>query len=212
MAFGAIVTGIAGRIYFQELSALPGNDPENLFPALARHHLHPVMFGIVVSSIFAAIMSTADSQLLVAASAVVRDVYEKIINKGRSIPQKKLMLTSRIVVLVLVGFALLMGFIAGQLVFWLVLFAWAGLGASLGSTSILALYWKGTSRTGVIAGVLTGAITVVIWNQTTFLKEFVYELIPGFVLAMVVTLVVSRFTKKPSHTKEAFEAMLENAD
>lgn len=209
MAFGAIVTGIAGRIYFQELSALPGHDAENLFPALAQHHLHPVMFGIVVSSIFAAIMSTADSQLLVAASAVVRDVYEKIINKGRTLPQKKLMLVSRIVVLLLVIIALLMGYIAGQLVFWLVLFAWAGLGASLGSTSVLALYWKGTSRNGVIAGVLTGAITVIIWNQVAVLKDFMYELIPGFAIALLVTLIVSRFTNKPAHTSQAFDAMLE---
>jgi SSS family solute:Na+ symporter len=98
--------------------------------------------------------------------------------------------------------ALILGFYAGQLIFWLVLFAWAGLGASIGTTSILALYWKGVSRLGVIAGMITGTLTVVIWNRVAVLKEVVYELIPGFFIAFIVTVLVSLFT---GHRNDSFD-------
>lgn len=210
MAVGAVLTGIGGRLFIQDLTMLPGADAENLFPVLASEHLNPVMFGIVISSIFAAIMSTADSQLLVAASAVVRDIYEKSILKGKEISQKQLMLISRFVLVLLVFFALLMGFYAGELVFWLVLFAWAGLGAAFGTTSILALYWKGASKTGVIAGMLSGSISVIIWNQISALKSMVYELIPGFLIAIIVTVVVSKYTAKPDDVDTMFNRMKED--
>ncbi len=198
MAFGALLTGIVGRIYFPDVGILPGSDPENLYPTLAGEHLHPVMFGVVIASIFAAIMSTADSQLLVAASALVRDIYEKLIFKGKEIQQTMLVKMSRIFVLLLVLVSLFLGFIAEELVFWLVLFAWAGLGAAFGPTTILALYWKGTTRNGVMAGIISGAATVIIWNRIAFLKEMVYELVPAFIIAFLVTLLVSWFTKKPT--------------
>ncbi len=196
MALGALTTGMAGRIYFPDISILPGSDAENLYPSLAAEHLHPLMFGVVIASIFAAIMSTADSQLLVAASALARDIYEKSIFRHKNVPQKKLVFISRILVLLLVAAALVLAFIAEQLVFWLVLFAWAGLGASLGPTSVLALFWKKTTMTGVIAGIMTGAITVIIWNQTEFLKETLYELVPAFIISFFVTLGVSKITAK----------------
>ncbi len=198
MALGALVTGMAGRIYFPEISLLPGSDAENLYPLLAAEHLHPVMFGVVIASIFAAIMSTADSQLLVAASALARDIYEKSIFRSQKISQKKLVFMSRMLVLLLVIVALLLAFLAEQLVFWLVLFAWAGLGASLGPTSLLALFWKQTSKTGVIAGISAGALTVIIWNQSELLKNMIYELVPAFTISLFVTLGVSKLTSEKS--------------
>ncbi len=197
MGLGAIITGMAGRIYFPDVSLLPGADQENIYPVMASHHLHPVLFGVVIASIFAAIMSTADSQLLVAASALVRDIYEKLVHRHREIPQKKLVVLSRLVVVLLVILALLLGLLAEKLVFWLVLFAWAGLGAAFGPTSILALFWKGTTRAGMIAGMISGALTVILWIRVPLLANLIYELIPGFFIALVVTLVVSRFTRKP---------------
>lgn len=196
MALGALATGIAGRLYFSTIDALPGNDPENVFPSLAQAHLNPVFFGIAISTIFAAIMSTADSQLLVAASAVVRDIYQKIVKSNVEIGEKKLVVYSRIVVFICVVIALILGFYAGQLIFWLVLFAWAGLGASIGTTSILALYWKGTTRKGVIAGLITGTLTVVVWSRVGLLKDLIYELIPAFIAGLLVTIVVSILTNK----------------
>lgn len=206
MALGALLTGMAGRMYFPDVALLPGQDPENLYPTIASMHLHPVLFGVVIASIFAAIMSTADSQLLVAASAVVRDVYEKLLHPGKPLSQKKLVTLSRWIVLLLVALSLLLGFLAQQLVFWLVLFAWAGLGAAFGPTSILALYWKGTTRPGVIAGIITGAATVIIWNRIPLLRQAMYELVPAFLLALLVTILVSRFTTKVPKTNEMFES------
>lgn len=209
MAWGAVFIGLAGRVYFPDAAMLPDSDTENLFPMLAQLQLHPALFGIVLASIFAAIMSTADSQLLVAASSVVRDIYEKQIKKGEEVSQKKLVLYSRIVVIALVVVALLFGFLATDLVFWLVLFAWAGLGASLGPTSILALYWKGTTRAGVIAGLITGTVVTILWYYIPVLKNALYELIPGFAAALLVTWVVSLFTKPAPDSTRAFKDMFD---
>jgi len=207
MAAGAIFIGLIGRFYFPEVDMLPASDTENLYPALAREHLHPVLFGVVVASIFAAIMSTADSQLLVAASSVVRDVYDKLIHKGEEISQKKLVLYSRLVVIVLVVAALLFGLLAEDIVFWLVLFAWAGLGAAIGPTSILALFWKGTTKAGVIAGLLTGTAVTIVWYFVPVLKGNLYELIPAFGLGLLVTWGVSKLTTPPDDVETLFEAM-----
>jgi SSS family solute:Na+ symporter len=204
MGWGAIFIGLAGRVYFPEAEMLPAADTENLYPALAQLHLHPVIFGIVVASIFAAIMSTADSQLLVAASAVVRDIYDKIIKKGQQISQKKLVRYSRLIVVLLVAFALFFSLIAQELVFWLVLFAWAGLGAAIGPTSILALYWKGTTRKGVFAGLITGTVVTIVWYYIPVLKNNLYELIPAFGLSLLATWLVSLYTTKPENIEEAF--------
>ncbi len=196
MALGALATGMAGRLFYPEAAMLPGGDPENIYPVLASQHLSPILFGVVIASIFAAIMSTADSQLLVAASAVVRDIYEKLICKGKALPQKKLVVLSRLVVVVLVVISLLLGLMAESLVFWLVLFAWAGLGAAFGPTSILALFWKGTTRQGVMAGMVSGAVCVILWNRLPALSGLIYELIPAFLLSFTVTVIVSLATRE----------------
>jgi len=198
MAWGALFIGLAGRAYFPDAALLPGGDTENLYPLLARQHLHPALFGVVVASIFAAIMSTADSQLLVAASAIVRDLYEKALGRDRGISQRRLVVLSRIAVIALVGLALLFGLMADELVFWLVLFAWAGLGAALGPTSILALYWRRTTRAGVLAGVIVGTIVTVGWYFVPALKSRMYELVPAFIASLVVTVAVSLWTRPPA--------------
>jgi sodium/proline symporter len=207
MSWGALFIGLAGRVYFPDVAMLPDADTEQLYPFLAAQHLHPVAFGIVVASIFAAIMSTADSQLLVATSSVVRDFYEKILHRGEEIPQQRLVLYSRIVVALLVIAALVVGLLAEALVFWLVLFAWAGLGASFGPTSILALYWRGTTRAGVIAGLITGTAITFIWELTPWLSSRLYELIPAFLGGLLATLIVSRLTRPPEEVDGMFASM-----
>jgi Na+/proline symporter len=207
MAWGALFIGLVGRVYFPDVSMLPDGDTEQLYPILAQQQLHPVFFGVVVASIFAAIISTADSQLLVAASSVVRDFYEKILHRDDVIPQRRLVLYSRIVVLLVVVGALIFGVLAEDLVFWLVLFAWAGLGAAIGPTSILALFWRRTTRAGVMAGLLTGTVVTIVWEKTPYLAERMYELVPAFVAALLVTVVVSWLTQPPENTDELFAAM-----
>lgn len=207
MAWGAVFIGLAGRAYFPDVTMLPSADTENLFPVLAQQHLHPVLFGVVLASIFAAIMSTADSQLLVAASSLVRDIYEKILKKGEDVPQSKLVLYSRAVVLLIVIISLAFGFLAEDLVFWLVLFAWAGLGASIGPTSILALYWKRTTRAGIFAGLFTGTIVTITWYYTPGLSDMIYELVPGFIASFLATWIVSLMTYSPENAASAFQDM-----
>ncbi|PWN05843.1 sodium/proline symporter [Rhodohalobacter mucosus] len=209
MAWGAVFIGLAGRAYFPDVSMLPAGDTENLFPVLAQQHLHPVLFGIVLASIFAAIMSTADSQLLVAASSVVRDIYEKILKKGEHVSQNKLVFLSRMVVLFIVIISLLFGFLAEDLVFWLVLFAWAGLGAAIGPTSILALYWRKTTRAGIFAGLFSGTAVTIVWYYIPLLSELMYELIPGFFASLLATWLVSLYTQAPDDTDQTFKAMLD---
>lgn len=207
MAWGALFIGLVGRAYLPETTMLPGADTENLYPLLAQQHLHPVLFGIVVASIFAAIMSTADSQLLVAASAVVRDVYEKVVHRGEEITQNRLVLLSRLTVIVLVIFALIFGLVANQIVFWLVLFSWAGLGASLGPTSILALFWKRLTKAGVLAGVIVGTVTTIVWYFVPALKSTIYELVPAFILGFLATVLVSLISRPPENVDALYDVM-----
>ncbi len=211
MAVGAVVIGVVGRVHFPD-AALLGGDTENLYPLLARQQLPPAFFGLVVAAVFAAIMSTADSQLLVAASSVVRDVYEKVARRGRPVSRRLLVLYSRILVIVLVAAALALGRIAEELVFWLVLFAWAGLGAAIGPTSLLALFWRRTTRAGVAAGIVAGALTTIIWRLVPELRSIVYELIPGFVAGLLVTVLVSLLTRPPPDVEALFDAMEQQRD
>ena len=146
MAWGAIFVGLVGRAYFPLKEQLPGADTERLFPHLASQHLHPILFGFTVAAVFAAIMSTADSQLLVAASGVVRDIYQKMFRRGMAISERRMVMLSRIAVLLLAFVAIGLGAAAKDLVFWLVLFAWGGLGASFGPAVILSLFWTRTTK------------------------------------------------------------------
>ncbi len=207
MSWGAVFIGLAGRFYFPDVSMLPASDTENLYPLLASQHLHPVLFGVVVASIFAAIMSTADSQLLVAASTLVRDIYENVIKRGEEVPNARLVRLSRAVVVALVLAALVLGVLAENLVFWLVLFAWAGLGAAIGPPSVLALFWRGTTRAGVFAGLVVGAATTFVWYYTPALKSRLYELIPAVLLGLLATWLVSRRTRIPEGVDEMFATM-----
>ncbi len=147
-------------------------------------------------------MSTADSQLLVASSGIVRDIYQKILVKGRSISQKRLVLLSRIVVFCLVGAALFLGAIAKQYVFWLVLFAWGGLGASFGPPLLLSLFWKRVTKSGVVAGFVSGTAVTIIWNQVSYLKALIYELVPAFLVSAFLTVFVSLLTSPPEGAEE----------
>lgn len=198
MAAGAIYIGLIGRAWFPTTDLLPHADPENIFPLLAQNVLHPFMFGIIVAAIFAAIMSTADSQLLVASSSIVRDVYQKMIRHDVELPSQQLVLYSRIAVFVLVAAAVFLGYVAADWIFWLVLFAWGGLGASFGPTIILSLFWKRTSKWGVFAGLLSGTAVTILWKSTPALKAFMYELVPAFIISFLATIIVSLAAPDPN--------------
>jgi len=196
MGLGAVFIGIVGRAYFSEVTLLPGNDSENIFITLANELLPSFLVGLILASVFAAIMSTADSQLLVAASSIVRDIYEKLYKKKQKVEARSLSFLSRIAVVMLVFTAVLLGLYSQELIFWFVLFAWGGLGAAIGPTSIMALFWKRTTKRGVMAGVIAGAASVILWKNVAVLDAMVYELIPGFFISATVTVLVSVWSSK----------------
>ncbi|MBN2213768.1 MAG: sodium/proline symporter [Bacteroidales bacterium] len=194
MAAGAIGIGLVGRTYFPSPGLLPEGDQENIYVSLANLLMNPFLAGLIIASVFAAIMSTADSQLLIAASSIVRDIYEKLIRRGNYISQKQLTRLSRIVVLIIVIVAVILAFSIEEQILWFVLFAWAGLGAAIGPTSLLALFWKQTTKAGVIGGLIAGSATVFIWKGSRILSNALYELIPGFFMALLVTILISLLT------------------
>jgi len=202
--WGAVLIGIIGFAFFKGLP-----DPEKVMPLLAMHLLPEWAAGIVIAAITAAIMSTADSQLLVATSSIVEDVYHKLINPN--VNQKKLVLYSRISVLLLSVIAFLLA-LQGGVIYFLVAFAWGGLAASFGPLIILSLWWRRSTKWGAIAGMISGASAVIIWDKfgiaNMLAKSLSSELIipgmiPAFLISLFFVIIVSLFTK-PSDVNELF--------
>lgn len=196
LGLGAICIGLVGRAVIPETGNLPSGDPEMIYLVLSSEYFGPLLYGLLVGGVFAAILSTADSQLLVVASTFVRDIYEKVIFKERNIEESKKLKFSRIVVILAGLAAMILAYIAQDLVFWLVLFAWGGLGASFGPALILSLYWQKTTKNGIIWGMVVGTILTIIWKL--WLKEItgIYELIPAFFGAFISIIVISILKKE----------------
>ncbi len=187
MALGAITCGMVARLVFPDLTSVPGEDPEQIYPHLASTYLHPALTGIIVASVFAAIMSTADSQLLVGASTVVRDFYQKLLGKGKHFDTRHWVNLSRFAVVFMVALAWAMAVLADELVFWLVLFAWAGLGASIGPTLAAMFFYRRVNAAGIIFGLISGAVTVFVWKLIPLFNELIYELVPAFAVGLLAT-------------------------
>jgi sodium/proline symporter len=187
--YGVTLGGVAARVL------LPGIKPEMSLMALTKEMLHPVFAGILIAAMAAAIMSSANSYLLVVASALARDIYNEMIDPTAD--QKKLVWVSRISVLVVSLLSIYLALGATETVFKLVLYAWAGLACSFGPVVIFGLYWKRATREGAIAGMIVGAITVILWKQLGLSWHPWYEMIPGFVFASIAIILVSLVTKEP---------------
>lgn len=196
LAWGAVFIGLLGRALIPSVKSLPGKDPEMVYLVLSSEFFGPIFYGLLVGGVFAAILSTADSQLLVVASTFVRDLYEKILKKDIQIDEIRKLKLSRYVVLIAGILALALAYIAKDLVFWLVLFAWGGLGASFGTSLIFSLYWKKTTKYGIVAGMVTGTLVTIIWKLVIKRIFNLYELIPAFILSAFAIVIVSLLTNK----------------
>ena len=193
---GAVGLGILGRAYI-ERNGIVIADPETIFIVLADLLFHPLVTGFLYAALLAAIMSTISSQLLVSSSSLTEDFYRLFMNKKAS--DARLVFVGRVCVL-LVG--VVAAFMAGDpdsQVLGLVSNAWAGFGAAFGPMIILALTWKKMSGTGAVAGMLIGAVTVIVWISMGWSDSFlggpgIYEIIPGFILAWLAIVIVSRAT------------------
>lgn len=188
--FGAVTAGIAGRALFPGLE-----DPETIFPTLSSQLFPPLVSGVLLVVVLSAIMSTADSLLLLASSAIVRDTMQKILGNNKS---DHVLAGYGKVVTILIGIvAIALAIPEAKFIFWFVLFAWSGLGAAFGPVVVCLLYYKKTTRQGVIAGMLGGFLTSMIW--VLVLKEHTYDLyeaVPGFIVGMLATYFVSAMTYK----------------
>lgn len=181
---GAIILGLAGRILIPEIA-----DSEYIFPKLALLLLPAILSGIMLSAVMAAIMSTADSQLLVASSSLVRDLYEKTFAK--KINERKLLTLSRYAVLLLGILSLVLALSKTRVIFWFVLFAWSGLGASFGPLILFCLFSrKKISRSAAISGMLTGFLVTLLWKTLGLSEKIIYELVPAFLLSLIAIKVI----------------------
>lgn len=200
----ACLIGIIGRAY---LAPEVLTDTESVFIQLiervfTKNIAVPFIGGIFLCGILAAIMSTADSQLLVCASSVSKDIFKNLINPKAD--DKKVLRASRFTVLVIAVLAFAIAWDPNSSIMELVSDAWAGLGAAFGPAVVCSLFWKRTNLPGMVAGIVSGGLTVIIWDylplvggKTIGAATGVYSLLVGFVVSMFLIVVVSLCTKAP---------------
>ena len=201
---GAILIGLVGITFVDNNLAGTLEDPEKIFMILVNAVFHPVVAGILLAAILAAIMSTADSQLLVSSSALAEDFYKQLFNKEAT--QKQIVNVGRFAVVAISIVALVLALNPESSVLGLVSYAWAGFGAAFGPAILLSLFWRNMNRNGALAGIIVGGITVVVWKQLTGGIFDLYEILPGFIFSSITIFVVSIATGKPEESvTESFD-------
>ncbi len=203
---GATLTGLAGNLLLDP--PLAPEARETVFIALVNLLFHPLIAGILLAAILAAIMSTADSQLLVCSSAFTEDIYRTVFRRAAS--QSELVLVGRAAVILVSGIAFAIALDPEAQVLELVSSAWAGFGAAFGPAVILSLYWRRMTGAGALAGILAGGLTVVIWKRLEGGLFDLYEIIPGILVATLAIALVSLMTRGRGADRlaERFEQML----
>jgi sodium/proline symporter len=156
---------------------------------MARHFMPEWLAVIMIVGAIAAMMSTADSQLLASASAISEDIYRRLINPEAG--QARLVALGRWATLSVGTIGFLLAWRAENLVYDMVLYAWAGLGAAFGPPLLLALHWRRTSRAGVLGGFVSGTVVVIAWYNVPLLNGLLYEMIPGFLVSLLCTVFLS---------------------
>ena len=198
---GAVATGFFGIAWFAahpEVAGPVNANPERVFIVLSELLFNPWVAGVLLSAILAAIMSTLSAQLLVCSSALTEDFYRGFLRPRAG--HSELVWFGRAMVLTVALLAVWIARDPDSRVLGLVAYAWAGFGAAFGPVVLLSLFWKRMTRNGALAGMVTGALTVVLWKQT---GSALYEIVPGFFAATVAILVVSLLGKVPSAQLQA---------
>ena len=200
---GAVFSGMAGRVLFPGLA-----DPETILPQMSTE-LFPALFtGVFLVVVLAAIMSTVDSLLILASSAVVRDVIQQIFHPDVS--EWRLSLYGKGVTVLIGAAALAAALTEARAIFWFVLFAWSGLASAFTPVVLCSLFWKGTTRLGAISGMASGFLTAVLW-VVLFKERFfdLYEMIPGFAVGFAAMIGVSLATSAPEGAEEEMASVSE---
>lgn len=204
----AISIGVIGRVLLPtEFTTLTG--AENIFATMTQGLIPSFFAGLVMAGILAATISSADSYLLIAASAVSKNIYQGIFRKSAT--DRQVMVVTRMTLIVTTLFGILLAMDENSIIFQIVSFAWAGFGATFGPALLASLFSKRVTRPAIIAGMATGGITVLVWNL--ILSQFggifnIYELLPAFILSCLAIIVVTQFTQLPKEVADQHESYL----
>jgi len=196
--FAAVFIGLIGRAAFPTVH-LTESGAESIFITLSTNLLPTVIAGVAMAGILAATISSSDSYLLIAASAVSKNIFQGLIKKNAS--DKQVMTVARFVLLSITIIGVVIALDKNSVIFKVVSFAWAGFGATFGPIMLFSLFWKRATRQGAIAGMLAGAFMVFLWKLV--IKPIggvfgIYELLPAFLFSCLAIVIVSLLTKKPS--------------
>nr|WP_290446019.1 sodium/proline symporter PutP [Ihubacter massiliensis] len=196
----AIIIGIVGKAF------MPGlEDGETIYMSMINTMFNPVIAGILLIAILAAIMSTASSQLLVSASSVSRDLYATIFKKDTEGPS--IVWASRLTVVIISVIAIVIAIDPDSSVFGLVSCAWGGFGSAFGPLILFALFWRRMTLPGAIAGMITGGVVDLLWYNLEGGIFDIYEIIPGFIASAAVIVIVSLCSKLPPEIAEEFDSV-----
>ena len=203
----AVVVGFVGIAYVETNIETPLDDPEQIFLVLINALMNPWVAGFLLAAILAAVMSTADSQLLVASSAITEDVYRAFFNKNAS--PWLLMWLSRAAVVVVAVVAALVALYGDQSVMGLVGYAWAGFGAGFGPILLMAVFWKRMTWVGALAGMVAGAGTAILWDilDEAYFGTNVYAMVPAVALSFVCIFVFNSLGRVSEQMEQDFEDM-----
>jgi len=201
---GAVLIGMLSVPLFPGLS---GGKEETVFMLMIRYFCHPVVGGIFLAAIMAAIMSTIDSQLLVSSSALTEDIAQ--IFFGKALSTKQSVWLSRFAVIIIAVVAILMALNPSTTVMGLVSYAWSGFGAAFGPLVLFGLYSRKTSWQAAISGMVVGALTVILWKNIG-LSTYMYEIVPGFIMNCLIILLVNHFKTADETVMVEFDSALES--
>jgi len=193
----AVFIGIIGR-YLMPVELLTQSSAETIFIVLSKTMLPAFFCGLVVSGILAASMSSASSYLLITGSSVAENIFRGVFKKDAT--DNQVLIVSRLTLAAVLLFGIVIAWDENSVIFQVVSYAWAGLGASFGPLTLFALYWRRTTKQGAIAGMVTGAAMVLIWHN--LIKPIggvfgIYELLPAFLCSCLAIIIVSKLTREP---------------
>ena len=193
---GATFTAMIGTVFFSQNPDIAVTDRfafETIFLDMGRILFHPLIAGLVLTAVLAAIMSTMSSQLLVVSSSLIEDLYKII---AKRLPSENVLINlSRTAVVVVAAIGAVLAINPSDTILGLVGFAWAGFGAAFGPLMLASMYWKRLNTAGALAGMITGAVVVFVWGN--FYGDIIYEMVPGFIAATLALIGVSLATSPP---------------
>jgi sodium/proline symporter len=196
----AVLIGLMGRHLFpNQVELISKAGSENVFIVISQTMFHPLFAGIVMSAILAATISSSDSYLLISASAVSKNIFQGLVYKKAT--DKQVMMVTRITLIAITIFGVILALDETSVIFDVVSFAWAGFGATFGPLMLFSLFWKRINQIGAVAGMLAGGAMVFIWKFVLAPMGGVwgiYELLPAFLFSCIVIVVVSLLTGEPS--------------